>query len=154
VAYVFRERFINTERISPSDSQQILAEQRKRRPVSPHLSIYRLQINYITSPLHRITGAVVSGGLYCFGAAYLAAPLFGWHLDSTSIVATFAAWPLAAKVATKFALAWPVTFHCINGVGHLVWDTGRRLTSKQIVRQGWTIVGLSFAGAVYLATMV
>lgn len=113
-----------------------------------------MQINYFTSPLNRITGAVLSGSLYCFGAAYLVSPLFGWHLDSATLAAAFGSLPLAAKVAAKFAMAFQLTFHGINGVGHLIWDTGSRFQKKQIVAQGWTILGLSVASAVYLAVGV
>ncbi|MGJ8491198.1 succinate dehydrogenase, cytochrome b556 subunit, partial [Glaesserella parasuis] len=38
------------------------------RPLSPHLSIYRFQINMLMSILHRITGAA-----NYFGSAFLAA---------------------------------------------------------------------------------
>ena len=42
----------------------------------------------------------------------------------------------------------------MNGVGHLIWDTGRAFARKSIVRQGWTVVGVSVAGALGLATML
>jgi succinate dehydrogenase (ubiquinone) cytochrome b560 subunit len=140
--------------MKPAESQQILAEQRKRRPVSPHLTIYRMQINYFNSPFNRITGSILSGGLYCFGAAYLVSPLFGWHLDTATLVSAFGSLPVAAKVAAKFAMAVPFTFHGINGVGHLIWDMVRSFQRKQVVAQGWTILGLSIVSAVYLAVWV
>jgi succinate dehydrogenase (ubiquinone) cytochrome b560 subunit len=121
--------------MKPAEGQQILAEQRKKRPVSPHLAIYRMQINYFTSPLNRITGSILSGGLYCFGAAYLVSPLFGWHLDTATLVAAFGSLPLAVKIAAKATMAFQLTFHGINGVGHLIWDTGSRFQRKQIVSQ-------------------
>jgi succinate dehydrogenase (ubiquinone) cytochrome b560 subunit len=113
-----------------------------------------MQINYFNSPFNRITGSVLSGAFYCFGAAYLVSPLFGWHLDTATIAAAFGSLPVAAKVAAKFAMAFPLTFHGINGVGHLVWDTGRGFARKQIVSRGWSILGLSFVSAVYLAVWV
>ncbi|KAG9239503.1 succinate dehydrogenase cytochrome b560 subunit [Amylocarpus encephaloides] len=151
---------VNTTAFSPSafvpynHGHLILAQQRLRRPVSPHLAIYRMQINYFTSPVHRITGCLVSGTIYAFGATYLVSPLFGWHVDIASIAAAFGDLPIAAKLSAKFAFAWPFVFHCVNGCGHLIWDTGRRFKTKQIVAQGWTIVGLSLAGAGWLAFMV
>ena len=60
----------------------------------------------------------------------------------------------ALKMATKFAVVTPFTFHSFNGVRHLIWDMGRQLTNKRITRTGWTVVGLSTASALYLATMV
>lgn len=96
---------------------------------------------------------MLSGGLYIYAAAYLVAPVFGWHLESAAIAAAFGAWPVAAKVATKFAIAMPFTFHSINGLRHLTWDTGRSFSKQAVIRTGWTVVGVSTASAVALATM-
>jgi succinate dehydrogenase (ubiquinone) cytochrome b560 subunit len=103
---------------------------------------------------NRITGAVLSGGMYLFGLGYLAAPLLGLNLGSASLAASFAAWPIAAKVATKMCFAVPFTFHAFNGVRHLVWDTGRQFTNKAVIRTGWTVVGLTTVSSLYLSIMV
>lgn len=150
----FRQiRPATTQKLTPADSYKILVAQRKNRPTSPHLTIYRPQITSTLSALNRITGATLSGGFYVFGAAYLIAPLVGWHLESASMAAAFATWPVALKVATKFAIAMPFTFHSINGVRHLVWDTGRMIVNRSIIRTGWAVVGLSTASALALATL-
>ncbi|CAG8920285.1 unnamed protein product [Penicillium salamii] len=133
------------------DPKQILVQQRLRRPVAPHLSIYKPQITWIGSSLHRITGCALSGTLYLWATAYLASPALGWHLESATMVASFGALPLAAKILFKSTLALPFTYHCINGVRHLVWDTGRALTNPAIIKTGWTVVGLSVASAIGLA---
>lgn len=78
-------------------------------------------------------------------------PLFGWHLDTASLAAAFATWPLAAKVLVKMSLAFPFTFHSFNGIRHLVWDVGAQLKNQQVIRTGWTIVGLSVVSALALA---
>src|SRR5579862_2808720 len=84
-------RPVTTESIPAAEAGSIVAAQRKHRPISPHLGIYKPQITWYLSSLTRITGAILSGGksnhmppplilgLYCFGAAYLVSPLFGWH---------------------------------------------------------------------------
>jgi succinate dehydrogenase (ubiquinone) cytochrome b560 subunit len=136
-----------------TDPSEILAQQRLKRPVSPHLTIYRPQITWYASSLHRITGSIGSGALYVFATAYLAAPLVGWHLESASIAAAFGALPLAAKFIIKLGVALPITFHSFNGVRHLIWDTGRQLTNKQVIRTGWTVVGLSSIAAIVLAML-
>jgi len=153
----------STERLTPfisrpvtstpnaEDPNAILAKQRLNRPVSPHLSIYRPQIGWIGSSLHRITGVALSGTLYLWATAYLASPALGWHLESASMVAAMGALPLAAKVLLKTTLALPFTYHCMNGVRHLVWDTGRALTNPAIIKSGWTVVGLSVTSALALA---
>jgi succinate dehydrogenase (ubiquinone) cytochrome b560 subunit len=140
--------------MTPADSYQILVNQRKSRPVSPHLKIYKPQIPWILSGLNRITGCIVSGGFYVFGAAYLAAPLFGWHMDSASIAAAFGSLPVFAKVATKFVVAMPFTFHSINGVRHLVWDLALNFQKQSVITTGWTVVGLTFASSLALAAFV
>ncbi|KAL4787848.1 hypothetical protein BJX76DRAFT_267949 [Aspergillus varians] len=134
-----------------SDPNKILAEQRLRRPVSPHLTIYRPQVTWYLSGLHRITGILLSGPLYLFATAYLAAPLFGWHLESASLAAAFAAIPAAAQVGLKTFFALPFTYHCMNGLRHLTWDTGRAINNKLVIQTGWTVVGLSVVSALYLA---
>ncbi|CAG7943830.1 unnamed protein product [Penicillium salamii] len=133
------------------DPKQILVQQRLRRPVAPHLSIYKPQITWIGSSLHRITGCALSGTLYLWATAYLASPALGWHLESATMVASFGALPLAAKILFKSTLALPFTYHSINGIRHLVWDTGRALTNPAIIKTGWAVVGLSVASAVGLA---
>lgn len=140
--------------MSPTDSYQILVAQRKLRPTSPHLTIYQPQIPWVLSGLNRITGCVVSGGFYVFGAAYIVSPLLGWHMDSASIAAAFGSLPVLLKVATKFLVAMPFTFHSINGVRHLVWDVGLNFKNKTIMTTGWTVVGLSVASALALVALV
>lgn len=147
-------RPFTTQPLTPQESQAVLAAQRKRRPTSPHLTIYRLSINYFTSPLNRITGTLLSGTFYIFGFSYLVAPLFGFHFDTATLVAAFGDLSEPVKIAAKFLMAFPFTFHGVNGVGHLIWDTGRRFARKQIVGQGWTVVGISVVSAIYLAIMV
>ncbi|KFY21480.1 hypothetical protein V493_07382 [Pseudogymnoascus sp. VKM F-4281 (FW-2241)] len=147
-------RPVATQKLTPADSYKILVEQRRLRPVSPHLGIYRPQITWYASMFNRITGAMLSGSFYVFGLGYLAAPLLGLNLGSASLAAGFAAWPIAAKIATKMTFAIPFTFHAFNGVRHLVWDTGRQFTNQAVIRTGWTVVGLSAATSLYLSIFV
>lgn len=128
----------------------LLAQQRLRRPVSPHLSIYRPQITWIVSIATRITGIALSGGLYLYATAYLLSPVTGWNIGSESLVAAFSGLSPSAQFALKFGVALPFVFHSFNGIRHLVWDTGRMLTNKQIARSGWIVVGVAGVVAVLL----
>jgi succinate dehydrogenase (ubiquinone) cytochrome b560 subunit len=139
--------------MTPADSYEILVAQRKLRPVSPHLTIYQPQMPWIASALNRITGSVLSGGFYVFGAAYLVSPLFGWHLDSASMAAAFGSLPVAMKVATKFAVALPFTFHSFNGLRHLTWDLGKSFANKTVIKTGWVVTGATVVSALYLALL-
>jgi succinate dehydrogenase (ubiquinone) cytochrome b560 subunit len=142
-----------TQRVDVAAANAILAAQRRRRPTSPHLGIYRPQVTWYLSALNRITGTALSGLFYVFGTAYLVAPLFGWQLGSAALAAGVAAWPVAAKVGLKLALAWPFTFHAFNGLRHLAWDTGRAFKNATVIRTGWTVVAASAASALWLALM-
>ena len=96
----------------------------------------------------------MSGGFYIFGAAYLVSPLFGWHIDSGTMAAAFASWPVAAKVLTKFLVALPFTFHSFNGVRHLMWDLAFQFKKDQVARTGWFVVGLTTVASLGLATLL
>ncbi|KAL9124014.1 MAG: hypothetical protein Q9217_006613 [Psora testacea] len=135
----------------PSDEYDILAKQRLNRPVSPHLSIYQPQITWYASALNRITGSVLSGSFYIFGAAYLVSPLFGWHLESAHLAEMFGSLGPVTKGLIKFGVALPFCFHTFNGVRHLIWDTGRELGNLAVMRTGWIVVGLTVVGSGILA---
>ncbi|KAL6231027.1 hypothetical protein BDW75DRAFT_233939 [Aspergillus navahoensis] len=127
----------------PNDPTQLLPQQRLRRPVSPPLSIYRPQATWVVSIATRITGIALSGGLYLYETAYLLSPVAGWDIGSESLVSAFSSLSPPAQFALKFAIALPFVFHSSNGVRHLVWDTGRMLTNKQVARSGWIVIGAS-----------
>ncbi|KAF9894878.1 cytochrome b subunit of succinate dehydrogenase, Sdh3p [Aspergillus nanangensis] len=135
------------------DPTKILARQRLNRPVSPHLTIYQPQITWFGSGFNRITGVALSGTLYLYATAYLASPLLGWHLESASMVAAFAALPVAAKILLKGTLAFPFTYHCMNGLRHLGWDLCLGITNQQVIKTGWAVVGLSTISAIALALL-
>jgi succinate dehydrogenase (ubiquinone) cytochrome b560 subunit len=88
--------------------------------------------------------------MYLFGISYLAAPLLGWHLESASIAASVAALPILAKVLLKMGFAFPFTYHSLNGLRHLVWDTGAAMTNRQVAVTGWSVVGLAGVSALAL----
>ncbi|KAK5201427.1 succinate dehydrogenase cytochrome b subunit [Cryomyces antarcticus] len=150
-SHYMQTRQAATQMTSQSDGINMLAQQRTHRPVSPHLGIYRPQVTWYLSALNRITGSILSGGFYVFGAAYLVAPVLGWHLDTMSMAAAFGSWPVFAKVLAKLTLAFPFTFHGFNGIRHLAWDMGRAMTNRQVQVTGWAVVGLSVVSSALLA---
>lgn len=103
---------------------------------------------------HRITGSALSGGFYILGLTYLASPLLGISMDSASMAAAFASWPLLAKISTKFIFAFPFTYHSFNGVRHLIWDTASQFKNQQVIRTGLFVLGLSVTSALGLAILV
>lgn len=137
--------------LKPEAGQEILARQRLRRPVAPHLAIYKWQVHSVSSAMERNTGLLLAGGLYLFSTSYLVAPWLGWDLSSATLVAAFGALPVAAKIFLKFSVAWSFTFHLFNGVRYLATTTGRTLSSKpQIIKLAWAVIGSSALTAVGL----
>lgn len=96
-----------------------------KRPMSPHLSIWRWHATMLGSILHRVTGV----GNY-IGAILVVAWLFA-AASGPELYARFA--DLAGSIFGQvilFGFSVSVSYHLLNGVRHLVLDTGQGLTLK------------------------
>lgn len=136
-------RHTSTPKIAPRPASDQLVAQRRNRPISPHLTVYKWNYVSSASALHRITGSLLSASLYGFATLYLFSPTLGLNLDSTTITAAFGFLPPAVKAAFKFCMAMSFTWHAFNGVKHLVWDTGRLLGKVQSGRASWAVLACS-----------
>lgn len=146
---------MSTDNLTPTDAQELLAAQRRQRPVSPHLQIYDFKQTWFgSSIMTRFTGGILSGSMYVFAVTYLAAPLLGWHLESAALASAFGALPVAVKGGLKFAIAMPFSFHCINGCRHLVWDTATGFNRATMKTTGRTVFGVSLLTALGLAFLL
>ncbi|KAK9316767.1 hypothetical protein V1522DRAFT_402453 [Lipomyces starkeyi] len=153
IPLVIARRSVSTQSITPAEANEILEKQRGSRPTSPHLTIYKPQITWYLSSLHRITGVALASGVYALGLGYLFAPVFGYSLTSTAIASAFGAFPVVLKFGIKMLASVPFTFHSFNGVRHLIWDTATELTNKAVVRTGFTVLGLSAVTSIVLALL-
>ena len=81
------------------------------RPLSPHLQVYRRQVQMVTSILHRATGIVLSVGslLIAAGLVALASGETSW--DSLRNCA--ASW---FGLIVLIGWSWALAFHLINGI--------------------------------------
>lgn len=104
------------------------------RPLSPHLSVYRPQLTSVLSILHRITG---------FGLALGAVAITWWLMAALAGETAFAQFHAAARSFAGqlllFGWAWAFIYHILNGLRHLVWDTGRWLDLKSAYASGWAV---------------
>ena len=111
-----------------------MAEVKRRveRPISPHLSIYKLEITMVMSIVHRITGSA----LY-FGTLLLAAWLVSAAMGPRefALVNSLFAHPLGLLVL--FGYTWALIHHMLGGVRHLIWDTGQGLDIKSADGLAW-----------------
>jgi succinate dehydrogenase / fumarate reductase, cytochrome b subunit len=114
-------------------------ERRARpRPLSPHLQIYRPQINMVMSILHRITGAAMYVGTVLMAGWLLAAATspacFAW------LNGMFATWPGMIVLA---GYSWALIHHALGGMRHFIWDTGAALDIAAVDLLSWGSLVLS-----------
>ena len=121
------------------------ANARRERPLSPHLSVFRLTITMVMSIVHRITGA----GLYC-GMPFLA----WWLVAAASGPDAFAtANAFFGSFLGQFILlgfTWALIHHMLGGIRHLVWDAGYGFERQVANRAAWA----SLVGSVSLTLIV
>ena len=106
-----------------------------RRPLSPHLQVYRPQITTVVSILHRITGVGLGVGTllltWWLVAAATSAEAFG-------TVQGFIGSPIGLLLLFGWTLA--LFFHLCNGIRHLAWDVGVGFEKTEYHATGWAVV--------------
>lgn len=97
-----------------------------KRPLSPHLSVYRWPITMTLSILHRVSGIALSAGLLLL-AAWLITAAAGdrQYNDLTALMGGLPGRVLLAGWTFAFF------FHLSNGVRHLFWDAGYGFEKSQ-----------------------
>jgi succinate dehydrogenase / fumarate reductase cytochrome b subunit len=91
-----------------------------RRPLSPHLQIYRPMLTTMMSITHRITGAA----LY-FGTVLLAWWLIAAASDARSFATVSEILGSWFGRIVMFGFTWALLHHMLGGVRHFIWDSGR-----------------------------
>ena len=105
------------------------------RPLSPHLSVYRWQIQMMTSIVHRATGIALSVGLLLVAWVLIA---LASGPDAFATVAAFCKSWIGMLVLIGFT--WSLAFHLLNGIRHLWQDLGIGYEIATFVRAGWIVV--------------
>lgn len=110
------------------------------RPLSPHLSIYRWPITMTLSILHRATGVAMAVGFLVL-AAWLVSAATG--PDEYARFST----TMSTAIGQLLLVGWSFAFfyHLMNGIRHLVWDTGRGLEKRQATVSAWFVLVASIA---------
>jgi succinate dehydrogenase / fumarate reductase cytochrome b subunit len=106
-----------------------------KRPLSPHLQVYRPQLTSITSIAHRITGIGLSAGTL----------LLVWWLVAASIGPDYFA--LVSGVMGSiigqlimFCFTFALMYHLCNGIRHLFWDAGYGFELETAYKSGYAAV--------------
>ncbi|ORY74309.1 succinate dehydrogenase cytochrome b560 subunit [Leucosporidium creatinivorum] len=149
---VLPSRDITTQSLTPEQNLELLNHQRSLRPNSPW-HIYQPQLTSISSLANRATGAGLSAAFYALFVGHLVAPAVGIPFDSATLVQTFAEFPEWAKLGTKALIAGPASYHTLNGLRHLSWDTGRFMELKTSYAAGYAVMGATVVSTIGLLSL-
>ena len=116
-----------------------------QRPLSPHMQVYRWQVQMVTSILHRTTGIILAVGSLLMAWALVALAAGPEQFADFSAVARS---PLGFLVL--FGWTWAFAYHLINGIRHLVQDAGYAYSIPDFVRNSW----VSVIGSLVLTALV
>jgi len=117
---------------------------RGKRPLSPHLTIYRPQWTSMTSILTRITGNALIVGALLIAWWFIAAAVGPDSYARANAVIT--SW--FGDVVLSLSV-WALWYHSLAGIRHLIWDSGRMLDIPQAEMLSKVIV----AGSVLLTVI-
>jgi succinate dehydrogenase / fumarate reductase cytochrome b subunit len=102
-----------------------------RRPMSPHLQVYKPQISSMSSIFHRITGAALGLGTLLL-TLWLVCAASGDN--AFSIIQAFLASWIGLLILIGFTIA--LFYHFCNGIRHLAWDAGKGYELPTMHRTG------------------
>lgn len=118
------------------------------RPLSPHLGVYRWQVQMVTSILHRATGIALSVGLLAitWGLLALASGEGAWN-DFTASAGS------VIGIILLVGWSWAFFYHLCNGIRHLLQDAGmgyriksrgkQNVNQAQFVTSSWLSIIVS-----------
>ncbi|TYZ66398.1 hypothetical protein PybrP1_001219 [[Pythium] brassicae (nom. inval.)] len=118
------------------------------RPVSPHVEIYAFPVTALSSITNRATGVALTIGFA--GGAALAAV----GADVPSLIYAAQDTIPGFAPASKLLVAFPLTYHMLNGVRHGVWDKAPQLINNiDGPKSSYAVIGaslvLSLGAALY-----
>jgi succinate dehydrogenase / fumarate reductase cytochrome b subunit len=109
-----------------------------RRPLSPHIQIYRPQLTSVLSITHRLTGVALGLGSIVIVA---------WLLTGAAGQSAYQQFLYLMRswigLALLFGWTFSMFFHLCNGLRHLFWDAGRGFDLRTIYASGWTVITTS-----------
>ena len=106
-----------------------------RRPLSPHIQVYRWPVSMALSILHRVTGVALGVGTLL---------LTWWLVAAAGSDAAFdrAQWFVGSAIGLLLLFGWTaaLVFHFFSGIRHLVWDAGIGFDAPAYSTSGWGVV--------------
>ena len=116
-----------------------------RRPLSPHLQVYRPQLTSVLSIMNRLTAIATSVGTVL---------LVWWLVASAGSPGAFAVMQgfMGSFVGIILLFGWTVAlvYHFVGGLRHLAWDAGYGFDLPQVYASGWAAVTATVVGTVLI----
>ncbi len=104
-----------------------------KRPLSPHLTIYKPQITSVLSITHRLTGLALFAGVLLL-SWWVVLRVYGCN----SCLSNITSHPIVNTILILFSMAF--FYHLLNGVRHLCWDAGKGYEIKTAAKSGWAVL--------------
>ena len=102
-----------------------------KRPLSPHLQVYRPQITSVLSIMNRVTGIASTVGTVMF---------VWWLADAAAGPVAFGhvQWFLSSWLGLFMLFGWTASlfYHFFGGLRHLAWDSGYGFSLPATYRSG------------------
>ena len=119
-----------------------------KRPLSPHLQVYKPQLTSILSITHRGTGVFLS-----LGALFLSCWLVALATseEAFSLLQQYSSAWYGKIILIGFVFS--IYFHLANGVRHLFWDAGLGLELSTTYISGYAVIAFSIILTVVTVVM-
>jgi succinate dehydrogenase / fumarate reductase cytochrome b subunit len=123
----------------------------QKRPLSPHLSVYRPMMTMMMSIAHRITGVALYVGMAVLGLF-----LSGAALGSSAF--SLVSWLGSGFIGSTlvFLITWAIFHHILGGVRHAFWDRGLYMDPKgrEFLALGTLIGGVAMTVILWTARVL
>ena len=116
-----------------------------RRPMSPHLQVYRPQLTSVLSIMNRLTGIAISAGTLM---------LVWWLVAASEGPKAYAhvQWFASSVLGILVLVGWvfSLCYHTFAGLRHLAWDAGYGYDLAAVHRSGRLTVVVTLAATVLI----
>jgi succinate dehydrogenase (ubiquinone) cytochrome b560 subunit len=112
------------------------------RPVSPHVTIYAFPMAALSSITNRVTGIAMAVGCFSLGSI----EIIGGSGAALQLVHMVGSSGMLVATGAKFAVAFPITYHYLGGLRHLMWDNKPdMLTNSDVEKSSYYLFGTAAA---------
>ncbi len=118
---------------------------KRKRPISPHLTVYKPQITSVLSISHRVSGIFQSFGLILV-LTLLLSTFLG---ENTHDYFMFFMNSFLGKLFIFFYV-FSLSYHMLNGIRHIIWDFGFGFDIKNVYYSGISVIFLTLILTIFI----